>query len=137
MLTCGFLEPSPRDVVCITSKSLDSALCVERGLVLASMHKVDAVENSVILVLMLGLASCLNFEPSDVLRCCCIASWLTGDTFSGRRMGHSSSVGLPASASTSVRCALSGLFGSITCATGGLGRGLSQKDAGLGFFTSC
>jgi hypothetical protein len=59
---------------------------------------------------------------------------LSGETFSGLRTGHSSSVGLPASASTSVRRAFGGLFEFTTCANGGLGRGLLRFDGREGFF---
>lgn len=70
-------------------------------------------------------------EPSDTLRCGRPVSLekvrvLSGEVFSGRKIGHFSDVGLPASASTSVRRAFSGLAGLIICATGGLGSGLLQ-----------
>jgi hypothetical protein len=48
-----------------------------------------------------------------------------GGMFSGARTGHSLSVGLDVKASTKVREALGGEFGSTTCATGGLGSGFS------------
>jgi len=48
-----------------------------------------------------------------------------GGMFSGRMTGHSFSVGLGVKASTNVREALGGELGSTTCATGGLGSGLS------------
>jgi hypothetical protein len=41
-------------------------------------------------------------------------------------IGHSSADGLPASASTKVRCTLAGELGLMSCATGGLGSGLSR-----------
>jgi hypothetical protein len=48
-----------------------------------------------------------------------------GGTFSGRSAGHCFSIGLGVKASTKVREALGGELGSTTCATGGLGSGLS------------
>jgi hypothetical protein len=64
----------------------------------------------------------------DVLRTSCFLSVGGVDAKSrelcGRRIGHCSIEGTTVSASIRVRWALSGLFGSTSRATGGLGRGL-------------
>lgn len=52
---------------------------------------------------------------------------------SGLRMGQSSSVGVPITvASTNERLAFGGLIGSMICATGGLGNGLSKFEGLVG-----
>lgn len=70
-------------------------------------------------------------KPSDTLRCGRPMSLVrvgdsSGEMFSGCKIGHVSDVGLPASASTSVRRAFGGLAGLMICAIGGLGSGLLQ-----------
>jgi hypothetical protein len=89
------------------------------------------------------LALCGGLDILETLRrcSCCLSgsdpvwldAFLIGENFSGRRIGQSSSVGVPASASTNVRCAFGGLLGSMTCAMGGLGRGLLRLDREVGF----
>lgn len=81
-------------------------------------------------------------EPSDVLRCGTIpfvegAGDLVGGTFSGWSTGQTSSVGVPASASTSVRWPLGGLAEFTICAIGGLGRGLLQLSGGVVLVELC
>jgi hypothetical protein len=92
----------------------------------------------------IGRDDCRGDGLSNTLRSCCVRfcpgtdDWLLrGETFSGFRIGHCSSVGLPASASTSVRRAFSGLAGFTICANGGLGRGLSRFGTGMYFFGFC
>ena len=63
-------------------------------------------------------------ELAELLKCWTV-SLAVRRLFGGCRTGHCASEGLPASASTKVRCASGGLFGSTSCATGGLGSGLS------------
>jgi hypothetical protein len=77
-------------------------------------------------------------KPSDTLRCGRPMSLgrvgdSSGEMFSGCKIGHFSDVGLPASASTSVRWAFGGLAGLMICAIGGLGSGLLQLGVGSGF----
>lgn len=80
-------------------------------------------------------------KPSDTLRCGRPMSLgrvedSSGEMFSGCKIGHFSDVGLPDSASTSVRWAFGGLAGLMICAIGGLGSGLLQlggDDAIVGF----
>jgi hypothetical protein len=76
-------------------------------------------------------------KPSDTLRCGRPMSLgrvedSSGEMFSGCKIGHFSDVGLPDSASTSVRWAFGGLAGVMICATGGLGSGLLQLGVGSG-----
>ena len=76
-----------------------------------------------------GMAVHPSAKPSDTLRCGLPVSPgkvgdLSGEMFSGCKIGHFLDVGLPDSASTSVRWAFGGLVGSMICAIGGLGSGL-------------
>lgn len=83
----------------------------------------------------------LNRDPSDTTRwlrrgsCCCGETLTLVLKVSGRRAGHCSGEGVPASASTRVRTALGGLSGLMTCAIGGEGSGFSQCARELALFS--
>ena len=115
-LAYGFVKLKVRgSVICLNFSWLRSALLVNEALVWEGVLLL-AERGVVVRVMSTGMPFRRSAEPSDTLRCGrpsilgAMESFVI-DTFSGRRIGHCSSVGVPASASTSVRWALGGLAG--------------------------